>query len=285
MSKLKINDKKIFVSRLLVYIIMGLVALIFIFPFFWMVSTSFKTTAQVFEWPPRLLPHPLTFGAYREVWTIWPFPRYYLNSIIVGFGVTLVCLFFSSLAGFAFAHYRFPGRHILFIYLLASMMFPFQVRMIPTYMILKQLGWLNTYQGLIIPWWATAFAIFFMRQMMIPIPRDLFDSARIDGCSEFRIFWQIALPLCRPALVALGIWTFMDIWNNFIWPLVIVTREEMKTLPLALAGMTGEGTEVIMTWPQRMAGTTLVVLPVLVIFLIFQRQFIKGLALHAGLKY
>ncbi len=272
-------------GRILTYVVMGIIALIFLFPFFWMISTSFKTTAQVFEWPPRLLPHPLTFGGYKEVWTIWPFPRYYVNSIGISFGVTGVCLFFSSLAGFAFAHYRFPGRHILFIYLLASMMFPFQVRMIPTYMILKYLRWLNTYQGLIVPWWATAFAIFFMRQMMVPIPRDLFDSARIDGCSEFRIFLQIALPLCRPALVALGIWTFMDIWNNFIWPLVIVTREEMKTLPLALAGMTGEGTEVIMTWPQRMAGTTLVVLPVLIIFLIFQRQFIKGLALHAGLKF
>jgi multiple sugar transport system permease protein len=273
------------VSRSLTYIVLVIVAFLFIFPFLWMLFTSLKTTEQVFEWPPRLLPKPITFGAYDEVWTLWPFPRYYLNSIIISIAVTAVSLFFCSLAGFAFAHYQFRGKQSWFIYLLISMMFPFQVRMIPTYIIIKNLAWLNTYQGLIIPWWATAFAIFLMRQMMVPIPRDLFDSARIDGCSEFRIFLRIALPLCIPGLVALGIWNFMQSWNDFIWPLIIVTREEMKTLPLALAGMTGEGTEVIMTWPQRMAGTTLVVLPVLILFLFFQRQFIRGLALQAGLKY
>lgn len=283
MSKF-IKIKKNLAARIAIYVILGVGAFVFVFPFFWMISTSLKTTAQVFEWPPRFLPAPVTNEAYIEVWGIWPFVRYYENTAFISIAVTGVSLLFSSLAGFAFAHYKFPGKTVLFIYLLSSLMFPFQVRMISTFLLLKNLGWLNTYQGLIIPLWASAFAIFFMRQMMVSIPRDLLDAARIDGYSEGKIFFGIALPLCRPGLVALGIFIFMSTWNDFIWPLLIVTGENMKTLSLALAGMTGEGTEVIMTWPQRMAATTLVVLPVIIIFLIFQRQLMKGLTLRSGLK-
>lgn len=283
MSKI-IKVKENLAARIAIYMLLGVGAFIFIFPFFWMISTSFKTTAQVFEWPPRFLPAPVTNEAYIEVWRIWPFLRYYENTAFISVAVTGVCLLLSSLAGFAFAHYKFPGKTVLFIYLLSSLMFPFQVRMISTFLLLKNLGWLNTYQGLIVPLWASAFAIFFMRQMMVSIPRDLLDAARIDGYSEGKIFFGIALPLCRPGLVALGIFIFMGTWNDFIWPLLIVTGEKMKTLSLALAGMTGEGTEVIMTWPQRMAATTLVVLPVIIIFLIFQRQLMKGLTLQSGLK-
>jgi len=288
MTKEKIGRRKIgwnIPVRIILYLMIGIGASIMIFPFLWMITTSLKTTTQVFEWPPTFFPHPINWSGYIEIPRIWNVPRYFINTIVVSSAVTVVSLFFCSLAGYAFAHLQFPGKRLLFIYILASLMLPFHVRMIPTYILLRKLHWLNTYQGLIIPWWATAFGIFLMRQMMTPIPKALFDAARIDGCSEFRTYWQVALPSCIPGLIALGIFTFMGMWNEFLWPLVVVAEEEMKTLPLLVASMSGGEQQVtMMPWPTRMAGATLVVIPVIVIYIVFQRSFMKGLTLHAGIK-
>lgn len=273
-----------FRGKIFFYVLLGVGAFIIMFPLFWMVTTSVKTSSQAYQWPPAFFPNPATLRGYFEVFQIWNVPRYYLNTIIMSLGITVVCLFFSSLAGYAFAHLRFPFKEVVFIYIIASLMLPFQVRMVPTYLLLKQLGWLNTYQGLIIPWWATGFSVFLMRQAMTPIPRALFDAARIDGCSEFHIYWRIALPACIPSLVALGVLTFLTMWNELLWPLIVVLEEEMKTLPLLIASMAGGEMQQVPPWPVRMAGSTLVALPIILVYLSLQKYLMRALTLQAGIK-
>lgn len=271
--------------RLVIYLAITIVAFIILFPFFWMVATSLKSTEEVFAWPPTVFPSSLNLYSYLDVSHVWNIPRYYLNTTIFASGVTVATLFFCSLAGYAFAHLRFPYKNLLFILILSSLMFPFQVRMISTYLLLKKFGWINTYQGLIVPWCATAFGIFLMRQVMTPIPRALFDAARIDGCSEFTIYWRIALPSASSGLAALGILTFTMMWNEFLWPLVVVSEENMKTLPLLIASMSGgEHGQWGVPWPTRMAGATIVVLPVIVAFISLQKSMMKALTLQSGIK-
>jgi ABC-type glycerol-3-phosphate transport system permease component len=247
----------------------------------WMVSTSLKTDQDVFTWPPRLVPQPVRFQNYVDAWNSAPYARFFFNSAFIALVVTLANLFFSSLAGYAFAKYQFPGKQWIFIALLCTMMIPFQVTMIPVFVILSKLHWVDTYWGLIIPFTAGAFGIFLMRQFLSTIPDDLIDAARIDGCSEFRTFLTIVLPLSKPALSALGIFVFMASWNGFIWPFIIVKSTEMKTLPLAVADL-AEGLYV-MSWPLMMAGACFVVLPAIVVFLIFQKNFVEGITL-TGIK-
>lgn len=267
--------------RALCYIVIVAGAISFLFPFMWMVSTSLKTDQDVFTWPPRLVPQPVRFQNYVDAWNSAPYARFFFNSAFIALVVTLANLFFSSLAGYAFAKYQFPGKQWIFIALLCTMMIPFQVTMIPVFVILSKLHWVDTYWGLIIPFTAGAFGIFLMRQFLSTIPDDLIDAARIDGCSEFRTFLTIVLPLSKPALSALGIFVFMASWNGFIWPFIIVKSTEMKTLPLAVADL-AEGLYV-MSWPLMMAGACFVVLPAIVVFLLFQKNFVEGITL-TGIK-
>ncbi len=269
------------IFRALCYIVIVAGAISFLFPFMWMVSTSLKTDQDVFTWPPRLVPQPIRLQNYVDAWNSAPYARFFFNSAFIALVVTLANLFFSSLAGYAFAKYRFPGKHWIFIALLCTMMIPFQVTMIPVFVILSKLHWVDTYWGLIIPFTAGAFGIFLMRQFLSTIPDDLIDAARIDGCSEFRTFLTIVLPLSKPALSALGIFVFMASWNGFIWPFIIVKSTEMKTLPLAVADL-AEGLYV-MSWPLMMAGACFVVLPAIVVFLLFQKNFVEGITL-TGIK-
>ena len=269
------------IFRALCYIVIVAGAISFLFPFMWMVSTSLKTDQDVFTWPPRLVPQPVRFQNYVDAWNSAPYARFFFNSAFIALAVTLANLFFSSLAGYAFAKYQFPGKHWIFIALLCTMMIPFQVTMIPVFVILSKLHWVDTYWGLIIPFTAGAFGIFLMRQFLSTIPDDLIDAARIDGCSEFRTFLTIVLPLSKPALSALGIFVFMASWNGFIWPFIIVKSTEMKTLPLAVADL-AEGLYV-MSWPLMMAGACFVVLPAIVVFLLFQKNFVEGITL-TGIK-
>lgn len=269
------------VFRAICYVVVVVGAISFLFPFMWMVSTSLKTDQDVFTWPPRLVPHPVRLENYVDAWNSAPFARFFFNSAFIALAVTLANLFFSSLAGYAFAKYQFPGKHWIFVALLCTMMIPFQVTMIPVFVILSELHWVDTYWGLIIPFTAGAFGIFLMRQFLTTIPDDLIDAARIDGCSEFRTFLTIVLPLSKPALSALGIFTFMASWNGFIWPFIIVKSTEMKTLPLAIADLAAG--LYVMSWPLMMAGACFVVLPAIVVFLLFQKNFVEGITL-TGLK-
>jgi multiple sugar transport system permease protein len=256
-------------------------ALCIVFPFFWMLSTSLKPEDEVFSWPPRLLPWPPVWSNYAEAWQIAPFGRYFLNTAIVAVSVTACSLFLNSLAAYAFARLRFQGRDLLFMLLLATMMIPFQVTMIPTFLILKQLGWLDSYLGLTVPGFAGAFGIFMLRQFMLSVPEDLLDAARIDGCSEFRIYHQIMLPLCKPALATLAVFTFMSAWNDFMLPLLVVKSGEMRTLTLAVAALSSG--LYVMSFPLMMAAATFIIVPVIVVFLFSQRFFTRSIVL-GGLK-
>ena len=268
--------------------------IIFTAPFAWMVSASLQDVSQIFQWPPRWIPKDPTFDNYVRFFEEERIGRYFLNSAFVSVSITVLQLFTGSLAAYTFAKRRFPGRDVLFIIFLGTMMIPGQVTIIPNYVILKHIpffggnnwvgdggsGWLDSYYGLILPQGVSAFAIFLLRQYMKSIPDDLLDAARVDGASEFRIYAQIVMPLCRPALGALAIFTFGYQWDDFYWPLVVISSEELRTLPLGLALFVVRNRTV---WDLLMAGSVVATLPVLVVFLIFQRHFIKGISM-SGMK-
>ena len=249
-------------------------------PYFWMVSSSLKTMANMFSVPIQWIPDPVNWQSYVIAWHAQDFPRYFLNSGFVAVAITLGNLAICSLAGYSLAKFRYFGRGLLFILILSTMMLPLEVTMVPLFLIIKQLDWANSYQGLIVPFLVDGFGVFLMRQYMLGIPKDLIDAARIDGASELRIFWQIVLPLCKPALVALGVFTFREAWDMYIWPLIIVSRDGLRTLPLAISlFMSSYGT----AWDQLMAIAVLGTLPMIVLFFVLQRAFIQGIAV-TGLK-
>jgi multiple sugar transport system permease protein len=280
--------------HLLIYLVLVVGVVIFTAPFAWMVSASLQDVSQIFQWPPRWIPRNPTLDNYVRFFEEERIGRYFLNSAFVAVSITLLQLFTSALAAYTFAKRRFPGRDALFIMFLGTMMIPGQVTIIPNYVILKHIpffggnnwigeggsGWLDSYYGLILPQGVSAFGIFLLRQYMKSIPDDLIDAARVDGASEFRIFAQIVLPLCRPALGALAIFTFGYQWDDFYWPLVVVSSEELRTLPLGLALFVVRNRTV---WDLLMAGSVVATVPVLVVFLIFQRHFIRGIAM-SGMK-
>jgi multiple sugar transport system permease protein len=252
-------------------------------PFLWMVVTSLKTDAQVFKIPFEWIPNPWVWTNYRDM-LIQPsfhFWRYVVNSTIVSVCITLGSLVLNSLAAYAFAKYRFPGRELLFFTLLLTIMIPIHITLIPVFVLMRIFGWVDTYAGLIVRNLAGAFGIFLMRQFFLTIPNDFIDAGRIDAAGEFRIFWQIALPLSKPALATLGVFTFLGSWNDFLWPLIIVSQDEMRTLPLAIAALGGG--YYILSWPILMAGATFATLPVIVVFFLLQRYFVEGITL-TGLK-
>jgi len=246
-------------------------------PFVWMISTSLKTNAEVFAWPPRLFPDTPVFKNYSLAWTEARIGQYFFNSVVVSAVVTGVSLFFNALAGFAFSKLKFPGRDKIFFGVLATMMLPMQVSVIFAYILVVKLGYAGTYQALILPGLASAFGVFYMRQCVAAVPNDLVDAGRVDGLTDFEIFLHIVLPLLRPALAALAIFTFVGSWNSFFWPLVIVDTPDLKTLPLAVADLSSG--QVVQSWPILMAGATMIVLPMIFVFLLFQRQFIRGIAM------
>ena len=246
-------------------------------PFLWMVSASLKTNEEIFVWPPRFLPATPMFGNYVMAWEKARIGRFFLNSIVVSAVVTAGSLFFNSLVGFAFAKLRFPGRDRVFFGLLMTMMLPAQVSVIFAYLLMVRLGYAGTYQALILPGLAGAFGIFYMRQSVASVPNDLMDAGRIDGLTDFELFLHIVMPLVRPALSALAIFTFVGSWNAFFWPLIIVDTPELKTLPLAVADLSSG--QVVQSWPVLMAAATMVVMPMILVFLVFQRQFVRGIAM------
>ncbi|MBI1922676.1 ABC transporter permease subunit [Candidatus Poribacteria bacterium] len=217
---------------------------------------------------------------YRRLWGSVPYNRYFINSVFISTASTLLTLFFCSLGGYAFAKYRFRGQKFLFGMLLASMMIPFQVLLVPLFGVMYDIGWLNSYQAIIIPFSVGAFGIFLMRQFIVSIPSDLMDAARIDGCSEFGIYYRIILPVIKPALGALTIYSFLGSWNSYLWPLIILRDESKYTLPLGLANLVGVYRQ---EYGMLMAGTLLSLMPIILLFLAMQREFVQGITL-GGVK-
>lgn len=267
-------------SRSVIILAVILGGFVFFLPIFYMLSSSFKQTNDIFKTPFQWIPSPFVPGNYSDAMKIAPFGRYFLNSLIVGVCTTVLNVFFAALTGFGFAKYSFRGKNFLFIAILSTLMIPFQAIMVPLFIIVRNFGWLNTYQGLIIPWAISAFGVFLMRQFILSIPNELLDAARIDGDSEFGIFLHVILPLSKTPLVTLAIFTFLDSWNNLLWPLIIITKPDMRTVSLGLTEFqTLHGT----AYNLLMAGSTIATIPILILFIFLQRYFIRGVVL-SGLK-
>ncbi len=275
------NSRLVFrVGKGVLYILLLLTALVVVYPFLMMFCTSFKPDAEVIAFPPRLLPQAPTFANYQHIWTRIPFGLFFRNSLIYSLTVTLVSLFFDSMCAYALARLNFRGREIIFFIILATLMIPTQVTMIPLFINLSNMGWINTFPGLIVPHITSAFGIFLLRQFFLSIPKELEDAARIDGASELRIYWQIILPLSRTAIATLFVFHFMYNWNDFLWPLVVTTSETMRTLPAGLALFMGDHN---VEYGLLMAGSVISAAPLLLAFLFAQKYFIRGIA-FTGLK-
>ena len=252
------------------------IALLSLAPLAWMVSVSFMPRGEASHFPPPFLPSLATLDNYRELFATTGVARNFLNSMLVAGAITLLSLLVNTMAGYAFAKLRFAGRERIFQVLLAALVVPAQVAMLPLFLLMKQLGLVNSYWGVIVPALATVFGIFLVRQYARSIPDELIEAARIDGAGELRIFFQVVLPMLKPVLVTLAIFTFMGAWNDFMWPLIVLTDQAHYTLPVALAALSREH---IMDVEMMMAGAVVTVLPVLALFLVLQRYYIQGLLL------
>lgn len=267
-------------GTILVFCALAGIACLVLLPFYWMISSSLRTMDNMFSLPIQWIPDPVNWRSYVLAWQAQDFTRYFFNSGVVAIVITLGNLILCSLAGYSLTKFHYRGRSLMFILILSTMMLPLEVTMVPLFLIIKELGWQNSYQGLIVPFLVDGFGVFLMRQFMLSIPKDLIDSARIDGASELRIFWMIVLPLCKPALVALAVFTFREAWDMYIWPLIIITKDSLRTLPLGISlFMSSYGT----SWDQLMAIAVLGTLPMILLFFFLQRAFIQGIA-ATGLK-
>jgi multiple sugar transport system permease protein len=245
-------------------------------PLAWMVSASLMPSGEANAFPPRFLPSRATLEHYVVLFTRLDLARHFLNSAIITVSVTVLSVLINSMAGYAFAKLRFRGRDRLFAALLVTLVVPAQVGVLPLYLELRALGLVNSYLGVIVAGIATVFGIFLVRQFALSIPDDLIDAARVDGASEWRIYRRIVLPLLRPILVTLGVFTFLSAWNDFMWPLIVLTDQSRHTLPVALANLSGEH---VQDTELMMAGAVVTVLPVVVLFLAVQRHYLEGILL------
>jgi len=263
----------------LLYALLIVASLVVLLPYIWMVSTSLKSSNEIFTPVPQLLPRNPRWQNYADVLRTYQVGQWLLNSFIVSSIEAVGVVFTSILAGYAFGRLRFWGRDAIFFIYLGAMMVPAQVTVIPTFLIVRWLGWIDTYEGLIVPKLCAFFGVFLMRQFFLNFPSELEDAAFIDGSSRWRALWQIVLPLTTPALAALAIFSFTAAWNDFLWPLVVVNSEEMKTIQLGLASMKGE----LSDWSLIMAGATLSAVPLTVLYLLLQQYFVRGVV-TTGLK-
>ena len=276
-----VNSRKAVSGKKIIRTISMLVILLVIaFPFLWLIISSFKHEKDIISFPPRIFADSYTLDNYIKVWTTIPLLDYIKNTVIFAGGTVITSVFFDSLAGYSFARMRFKGKSVLFYFVLLTMMIPFQVFMIPLFIEVNLLGMLDTYAGLIIPRMTTAFGIFMMRSFFITLPDSLEEAARIDGLSEFNIFLKIMLPLSKPTLLSLGIFTLMNSWNDLLYPLILTSSSKMRTLPAGLALFTGQN---ISFYGPVMAGTVISMLPLLVVYIFAQKYFVQGTAM-SGMK-
>jgi multiple sugar transport system permease protein len=260
-------------------LIVGLIVMVI--PFVWMILGSFKTTGELRQVPPTWIPEDPTLGNYRDLFDRLNFPRYFFNSAVVAGIVTAGVLIISSMAGYAFAKLEFPGKRVLFVLVLSTLMIPIFVTFMPLFVLVTNLGLANTHAALILPWLANALGVFLMRQYIIGLPDELLEAARIDGAGEYTIFFRVVLPLCGPALATLAVLTFVAQWNSFLWPLVVASTEDMFTLPVAVALFATGQQETNLA--LQLAGATVVVLPMIILFFAMQRYVIQGVA-RTGIK-
>jgi multiple sugar transport system permease protein len=263
-------------GRIVVWLLLVGGAIIVLLPFFYMLASSLETNVQIGALTPQFIPQPFQWGNYQQVWQQLPVGRFFINSLIVAGGITVGQVITASMAAYAFARLRFRGRGMLFTVYLATLIIPFQVTLIPNYILIHYLGWHNTYQGMIAPFISSVFSTFLLRQFFLTLPADLEEAALLDGAGHFTIYARIVMPLARPALAALVIFAFLGSWNNFLWPLVVVDTESLKTLPLGIVEFQSEYT---VQWNLLMAGASLSLIPVLIVYLIAQRWIVEGIAL------
>lgn len=261
-------------GQILLYLGLGIGALLTLTPLFWMVSASFMRPGEANAVPPPFLPSSPTLEHYAALFTRIDMARHFLNSAIVTVGATVVSVLFNSMAAYAFAKLAFPGRDRLFKSLTLALVIPAQVGMLPLFLLLRQMGLVNTFLGVMIPYFAGVFGIFMVRQYILSLPDELLHAARVDGAGEFRIFRSIVLPVISPILVTLAAFTFLSAWNDFMWPLIVLSDDRLYTLPVALANLAGEH---VQDTELMMAGSVLTVLPAIVVFLIFQRSYVRGI--------
>jgi multiple sugar transport system permease protein len=265
-------------TALVVVLLLG--SVLFLYPFVWMVSTSVKDNIEVYSAPLSLIPQQWRFDNYVTAFTLVPFGRFYLNTVIMTMGRVVGQLFLASMAAYAFARLAFPGRNVLFVLVLAVMMMPSMVTMIPRFILIMNLGWLDTFYGLIIPGLADAFGVFLLRQFFLTLPQDLLDAAAMDGCNPFQTFVRVALPLSRSVLAAYGFLVTLWTWNDFLWPLIVVTSTEMHTLSVGIQLFQNQYSKNIAV---MMAAASISILPMMALFLLAQRYIIEGIA-KSGLK-
>jgi len=267
-------------KKVFLYLFLSISGILTIAPFIWMISASLMADGHASVYPPRFFPDVVTLIQFQTLFTRLNTLSNFTNSLILSILVTTVSLLFNSMAGYAFAKFRFSGKDKLFTILLSSMIIPAQVTMLPLFLMLKQMGFINTYMAIVIPGLANIFGIFLIRQYALSIPDSLLESARIDGATDFQIYWKIILPLCTPILVTLALFTFLGTWNDFLWPLIVLTDNSMYTLPVALANLMGEHTKD----PElMMAGSVVTIIPVVIVFLALQKYYIKGIMM-GGVK-
>ncbi len=257
-----------------------LLAVVFAGPFIWMLSSSFKPADEIFTNPPVLISSNFSLDNYREVFEQAPFERYMLNSFIVSTTVTVVALLLHAMAGYALARLEFPGRRLLFVLIISTLMIPFYTIMIPLALLVRELGWINTYWALIVPAIPHAFGIFWFRQFFLGIPGELEDAARIDGASRIGVFFRIALPLARPVAAAMAVFFFLANWDAFLWPLIATNRTEMRVVQVGIQSFTGEHGN---AWEQIMAASVIAILPTLILFFALQRFIVQSVKM-SGLK-
>jgi multiple sugar transport system permease protein len=271
-----------YLNKVFAYAVLIIVTFFMIIPFVYMISTSLKTPIESFKFPPTWIPNPVVWQNYADVWKMAPLFNVAINSVKISvlstFGQVLSC----SLAAFAFARLRFKGRDLIFILVLATLMIPGQVTLIPTYLLFRQFGWVNTHAPLIVPsWFGGAFGIFLLRQFFLSIPEELTDAAKVDGCNPFRIYWQIFMPLASPVMATLAIFTFLNSWNDLLGPLIYLRDLELMTFPVALASFSGHN--VMLNLPLLMTASLISILPTVLLVFALQKYFVQGIVL-SGMK-
>ena len=275
------KKRRYWIEQIVNHIVLASLGVVFFLPLFWMISTSLKPPRQIFVFPPVWIPHPLMWSTYLEALNFVPFLLYLKNTLTICISTVIGVLLSCSLVAYGFSRVQWPERNIVFIILLATMMIPYQVTIIPMYIVFNKLGWINTFKPLIVPFFfGTPFYIFLLRQFFMTIPMELSDAAKIDGCSEFRIYCQIILPLAIPALAVVALFQFIGVWNDFLGPLIYLRDQSKFTLSLGLQQFqSGYHTE----WAMLMAAATMVTMPIIVLFFFTQKTFLQGISL-TGIK-
>lgn len=257
-------------------ILLTVVLLIFLTPFVWMLATALKPAAEVFATPPKLFGSEFRFQNFSEAWNYVPFGRYMLNGLFVSVMGTLVVCLTSIFAAYAFARLSFKGRDVVFLLYLVTLMVPQEVMIVPMFILMQQFDWVNSYQALILPWAFSAFGTFLLRQFFLNIPRELEEAALVDGANRLRILWQVIVPIARPAVAVLAVFTFINYWNSFLWPLIITNSADKFTVPVGLNGFLGQqGNQ----WHLLMAAATISMLPTVIVVLLLQRHLVRGIAM------